>query len=110
MLRRQQLALLYSSIVHADPETQHGRRVAKKKGQEKDNNSHFYTSRSSLEIRSSTALKFLTIAETLHLNLGKRPRTPSERATVFRHFWLQKTKRTRKRQQLYSLIKSGIQL
>ena len=34
-----------------------------KKGQEKVNNSRFYTCRSDLEIRSSTALKFLTIVE-----------------------------------------------
>ena len=33
------------------------------KGQEKGNNSHFYIRWSGLEIRSSTALKFLTIVE-----------------------------------------------
>ena len=41
--KKQQLVLLYSSIVHADPESHQVRRVAKKKkGQEKDNNWHFY--------------------------------------------------------------------
>ena len=59
-----------NSRFYADPESQcqsgqQGRQVAKKKGQEKDNNSRFYTGRSDLEIWSSTALKLLTIIERL---------------------------------------------
>ena len=51
-----------NSRLYADPESQRGRRVAKG-GQEKDNNSHIYIHWSGLEIRSSTALKLLTIVE-----------------------------------------------
>ena len=45
-----------NSRFYAGPETQHGR-------QKKDNNSRFYIRGSGLEIRPSTALKFLTIIE-----------------------------------------------
>ena len=54
-IQRQQLALLHSSIVHADPESQRGRRVAKI-GQEKDNNSCFYIRRSFTLIRKVNAI------------------------------------------------------
>ena len=73
-------ALLYLSIVHADPESQHGQQVAKKR-QEKDNYSCFYIPSSGLEIWTD-----------LHLNVV----TPSERATVISPFLVAKKKRQEK--------------
>ena len=80
-----------SLVIHADPESQHSWRVTKK-GQEKDNNLHFYIRWSGLEIWTA-----------LHLNLGR----------VYEHSPLQRgcqKKKDKKRQQLallYWSIGSG---
>ena len=65
-----------NSRFYAGPESQHDQWVAKKKkGQEKDNDTRFYTGRSGLEIRSSTALKFLMIVERMANDSWTGPET-----------------------------------
>ena len=99
--KRQQLALLYSSIVHAEPESQRcgdsGLQRAlilpflvAKKGQEKDKNSHFYIHRSFTlilkvnagEIRVWKFVSGNSDCPSSKSQSGKQPLTPSESDTI----------------------------